>query len=164
MWESLLKVQPLMNIECLCACLKYTCYKHRLLFNKSVSQIPIYIILVFEAWSVSQGLPGIADWHSYTQPLSGRHSSDEGEGFFGGWIKSAHKTTICIEAKELICQHQAPDWHLLQGSLELLGRRSLFQLYKVKAVLGRDADAWLPWEVTASVALAVEHFGRKQPG
>lgn len=43
-------------------------------------------------------------------------------------------------------------------------RRSLFQLYDAKAVLGRDADPWPPQDVTASVALAEEHFGRKQPG
>lgn len=118
-WESLQQAQPLTNAVCLCVCLKYTYYKHRSPFNKAFNNIP-KSIFVLKAWTVSQGLFGIANRHSCTLAPSGRCSLDQGKGFFGGWIKPAHETTKHIRTKELICQHQGPGVrHLLHGGLKL---------------------------------------------
>lgn len=140
-WESLLWAQPLTNTECLCVCLKDTYYKHRSPFNKAFNNIP-KSTLVLKAWSVSQGLFGVANRHSYTLAPSGRYSSDQGKWFPRGWTESAHKTTKDIGLKELICQCKGPeDQHLLHRGLKLHKMSALpATLSKSGAVLGH----WSP--------------------
>lgn len=117
--ESLLQAKPLRNAACLCVCLKYAYCKHRSPFNKAFNNIP-KSTLVLNAWSLSQELFGIANWHSYTLAPSGRYSLDQGKRFFRGWITAARKTAKHIWAKELICLHRGPgDQHLLHGGLKL---------------------------------------------
>lgn len=148
-------------------CLKHTCYKHRFPLNKARNHIPKFI-LVLRAWSVSEGLFGTANWCSCGLTPSGRYSLEQGKGFFGNSVRSAHETTKC-GAKELVCQHQGPgDQHLLHGGLKLC------KMSPLTAMLSGSSTVQRCWSLTmvggyfssssGCVHNPVKHFGRKQPG
>lgn len=83
--------------------------------TKAFSHIP-EPILVLGAWSVSQGLFGIANRHSYALAPSGRQSSEQGKGSSEAEL---HQLTSTHGAEELICRHRGPgDPQLLHGGLK----------------------------------------------
>lgn len=72
-------------------CLEHTCSKHNLHSTKHVI-IFLSPYLCLGPDLVSEGRFGTANWHSCALTLSGRYSLEQGKGFFGNAVWSAHET------------------------------------------------------------------------